>query len=344
LSEREITLPTSSVCNGSHTLNITDVPDGSYKLIVDTPSDYFREPAGYLFQVKDRQIVRHPGFVFRFQLVPPTEQDLPPCREFEKRFTPPSDSELDTGDIPADTQKDACQAERTVDISTPPKQPERPHETEVLDVGYHYVGPVTFQDNQGVWGRNTVVDPNVPHPGPAGNRFVVERVYASNASGDLWIEAGWGEVSWRDDKQYIYEFDSVNDQWAFFDEYELAAGSAVETDVQYDPSQGTWKARYYLGDGYWRVLATENLGFALAERGFNRGEVYTADGVHLILPLSSFDKGYLLIDGVWRIWDTRYLTDIARDTPYQCDMIVEYRRFNIYSPIVSIPLVLKNAQ
>jgi hypothetical protein len=345
LSAQGTRLPELDVGNGSRNITIADIPDGFYKLIVDAPTDYFRDPAGYLFQVKDGQIVRHPSFVFRFHLVPPTEQDLPPCREFEKRFTlPPSDSEPDTRDIPADTQKDACQAECTVDISTPPKRPERPHETEVLDVGYHYAGPMTTQDNQGVWGRNTVVDPNVPHPGPAGNRFVVERVYANDASWDHWIEAGWGEVSWRDDRQYIYEFDTVNNTWIFFDEYNLASGSRVETDVQYDPNLGMWKARYHLGGGYWRVLMTADIGFMTASQGYNRGEVYTADGVHPILPLSGFDKGYLLIDGVWRIWDTRYWTVIARNDPYQCDMLTQYYRFNIHSPIVFIPLVLKNAQ
>jgi len=75
-----------------------------------------------------------------------------------------------------------------------------------------------------------------------------------------------------------------------------------------------------------------------------RGEVYTADGVHPILPLSGFDVGYLLIDSVWRIWDTRYWTEVARNEPYECDMLTQYYRFNIHSPIVFIPLVLKNAQ
>lgn len=158
------------------------------------------------------------------------------------------------------------------------------------------------------------------------------------------MEAGWAEVPWRDNRQYIYEYDYVHRQWIFFDEYVLASGSQVETDVQYDASQDLWKARYHLGDNYWRVLMTADIGFTMADHGYNRGEVYTADGVHPILPLSSFDKGYLLINGVWRIWDTRYLSDIARDAPYQCDMIKEYNRFNIHSPIVFIPLVLKNAQ
>lgn len=158
------------------------------------------------------------------------------------------------------------------------------------------------------------------------------------------MEAGWAEVWWRDDRQYIYEFDSVNDTWIFFDEYLLAPGLMVETDVQYDPNLGMWKARYYLGGGYWRVLATADLGFNTADRGYNRGEVYTADGIHPILPLSSFDKGYLLLGSQWHLWTTAYLTDIARDAPYRCDIIEEYHRFNIHSPIVFIPLVLKEAQ
>jgi hypothetical protein len=345
LSLRGTKLPQRSVRNGSGSITVTEIPDGFYKLTIDAPVTYFRDPAGYLFQVQDGQIVRRPDFVFRFRLVPPAEQDLPPCREFERKFTPPpSEPALGARDIPADTQRDVCRAERTIDISTPPKRPERPRETGVLDVGYHYAGPMTIQDNQGVWGRNTVVDPNVPHPGPAGNRFVVERVYANDASWDHWIKAGWGEVSWRDDRQYIYEFDSVNQTWNFFDEYPLSSGSAVETRVYYNADVDAWRALYYLGENRWRVLVEVSLGFTTADRGFNRGEVYTADGVHPILPLSGFDKGYLLIDGVWRIWDTRYWTWIDRDDPYQCDMLTQYYRFNIHSPIVFIPLVLKNAQ
>jgi len=232
LSLRGTKLPQRSVRNGSSSITVTEISDGFYKLTIDAPVTYFRDPAGYLFQVRDGQIVRRPDFIFRFRLVPPAEQDLPPCREFEKRFTPPV-SYLAPGatDISTDTQKDVCRAERTIDISTPPKRPERPREIGVLDAGYHYAGPMTTQDNQGVWGRNTVVDPNVPHPGPAGNRFVVERVYANDASWDHWIEAGWGEVSWRDDRQYIYEFDSATQTWNFFDEYTLSSGSAVETRV-----------------------------------------------------------------------------------------------------------------
>ncbi len=345
LAARGITLPEMAFGNGRHRLRLQEIPDGAYyKLEVQAPPSYFRDPAGYLFQVQDGQIVRYPGFVFRFRLVPPTEQDLPPCREFEKRSTPLAlDLASSARDIPADTQKVVCRAERIVDISTPPKRPERPHESRVLDVGYHYAGPMTFQDNQGVWGRNHVVDPNVGHPGTA-HRFVAERVYAD--SGTNWMEAGWAEVWWRDDEQYVYEFDSATQTWHFFDQYELSPGSAVETLVEYRPDADTWWALYYLGDSYWAVLVEESLGFTTADHGYNRGEIYTADGVHPILPISGFDRGYLKIGDVWRVWDTRYSaqTRVDADSPYQVDMLSQFYRFNIHSPLVFIPLVLKNAQ
>ena len=91
LTARGIALPEMAFGNGRHRLQLQEIPDGAYyKLEVQAPPSYFRDPAGYLFQVQDGQIVRRPGFVFQFRLVPPAEQDLPPCREFEKRFTPPA--------------------------------------------------------------------------------------------------------------------------------------------------------------------------------------------------------------------------------------------------------------
>lgn len=211
----------------------------------------------------------------------------------------------------------------------------------MLDAGYHYAGPRTFQDNQGVWGRNYVVDPTVKHPLLLPTQFVAERVYADH--GNDWMEAGWAECSWKDNRQYVYEHDSVTDRWNYFDQFELSSGSAVETLVEYRPDTGTWWALYYIGDSQWAVLAEESLGFTTADHGYNRGEVYTSDDAHHpILPVSGFDKGYLKIDDIWRIWDTRYDTDIARTFPYQCDMIDQYNRFNIHSPIVLLPLVMRN--
>jgi hypothetical protein len=338
LTTRGVVLPKLGVQNENRSITVANIPDGSYKLVVHAPSNYFREPQGYLFQVRQGQIVRSSDHPLRFKLIPSSDQDLPPCKDFVTQPDPPSSAPV-ASDVPFEQRRVVCRAERLIDISSPPKQPE-PREGSVLGAGYHYAGPRTTQDNWGVWGRNYVVDAGVRHSaGPT--QFVVERVYANDSTYAKWMEAGWAEHSSRDDRQYIYEFDSATNTWHYFDQYALSSGSAVETLVEYRPDVGTWWALYYLGGSSWALLAQESLGFTTADNGFNRGEVYTADGIHPVLPVSGFDTGYLkLTDGVWRLWDTRYATEVIPDPPYQCDVITQYYRFNIHSPVVFIPIVL----
>lgn len=338
-----VTLPKISLHNESRKVVTATIPVGTYKLMVSAPDSYFREPQGYLFQIVEMGIVNYSGTSFHFKLSPPSDQDLPPCRDTMMIAGPSSPNP--TGDVPLKERKIICRAERLIDVSIPPKQPEQPTESKsngVLGAGYHYAGPHTFQENQGVWGRNYVVNAGVRHSllGPA--QFVVERVYANDSTASKWMEAGWAEHSLRGDQQYVYEFDSATDTWHFFDQYSLSVGSPVETEVTYVSSIGKWRALYHMGGGNWAVLAEESLGFTIADNGFSRGEVYTSDGTHPILPPSGFDLGYLLIGDVWRLWDTRYLSDKAGDAPYQCEMIDQYYRFIIHSPVIFIPLVVKD--
>jgi len=174
---------------------------------------------------------------------------------------------------------------------------------------------------------------------------VVEYSYAKGPAPDRhWMEAGWAEVSWRDDQQYVYQYDSSTREWHFFDQFALEPGSPVETLVEYRPDENTWWALLYLHDDQWALLAEENLDFILADNSYNWGEIYLSDSnmPPPILPPSKFDKGYLKIDEVWRIWDTRYATFISEDPPYQCDVIEQYTYFNIHSPVIFLPFVLKN--
>ena len=205
---RGMTLPEVSLGNGRHHFQLAEIPDGAYyQLEIQAPPSYFRDPAGYLFQVQDGQIVRRPGFVFRFRLVPPAEQDLPPCREPVAKPVPSDVRPLDL----SSPIRATCRAEVLRDISAPPKQSEQPAEGQ--SIGYHYIGPETIDvDNWGVWGRSLVVDPTVRHPAP-GSEFVEELVYANIAGNVRWIEMGWGERSDLGDYQFLYEFDTVTNDW-----------------------------------------------------------------------------------------------------------------------------------
>jgi len=346
LSSHRTELPHLDARNGHHSITVTEIPDGFYKLTIDAPTAYFCDPAGYLFEVKDGQIVRRPGFVFRFRLVPPAEQNLPPCPQFRicSNFS----------NLAPDATQVVCKAEPLIDLSAPPKSaPSNPLELRrnklqavSADYIYRYVGVGADQDNQGVWGRRYVVNPSVDHSlWPWQKQFVVEYSYARGPAPDRhWMEAGWAEVSWRDDQQYVYQYDSNTREWHFFDQFALEPASPVETLVEYRPDENTWWALLYLHDDQWALLAEENLDFILADNGYNWGEIYLSDSnmPPPILPPSKFDKGYLKIDEVWRIWDTRYATFISEDPPYQCDVIEQYTYFNIHSPIIFLPFVLKN--
>ncbi len=333
-----MTLPEMALGNGRYRLQLQEIPDGAYyKLEVQAPPSYFRDPAGYLFQVQDGQIVRRPGFVFRFRLVPPAEQELPPCRE------------LGTEPVPAEAQppnfsgpiEAVCRAEVLRDISAPPKQPERPAEGQ--SVGYHYIGPETIDvDNWGVWGRSLVVDPDVRHPAP-GSEFVVERVYANIAGNVRWIEMGWGERSDLGDYQFLYEFDTATNDWTILNFPLTPNLSRVEVVVQYHEGNQRWQALYHLGGGNWWLVAERDLGFVTAANGFNRGEVHSPDGNHPFLPKSTFDMGLLRgVDGRWRTWDTSFQTNPRADSPYQLDMNRKYDWFTIHSPYIYIPLAVKD--
>lgn len=144
LAVRGTKLPDLSVRNGDHNVTITDIPDGSYKLTVEAPAEYLRNPWGYLFQMSEGQIIRASARNFNFELIPPADQAIPLCRNLAIQ---PVASTYDyvAGDI-ASESRIICKAERLIDISAPPKQV-APRENGVLGEGYHYIGPTTYQDN-----------------------------------------------------------------------------------------------------------------------------------------------------------------------------------------------------
>jgi len=333
----EAVLPSITLSDGDHIIHAENIPTGIYKLIIQGSPEYFRNPKGYIIRVQ-KETVDQPAYQpLRFNLVSSKETDLPPCRDIVVENDNIGVS-TDPGDIPF-VDQDVCMAEGLVDISNPIVAGQLRSNPDSPEYGnYYYAGPGTTQDNQGIWGRNYVVDPLL-NQGVGYDQFVAERVYADNGSN--WMEAGWTEKSWLDDDQYIYAMDSNLSQSTIFDEFAISPGSGVETRVYYNTDVGKWRATYHLGGGNWAVLREENIGFSIAENGYNRAEFWENIGVLPLMPQSMFDKGYLLIGGTWRIWDTGYPTLLRRDPPYQLDMIAEYNHFIVHSPIIYLPVVMK---
>jgi hypothetical protein len=236
-----VEFPPASIVNESKKINLQAIPVGTYKLVISAPPQYFRNPKGYLFQVFEGGMISTSRESLHFELISPSEQELPPCRDRDIEIDS-TYSETSSSDNPIEKPA-ICFAEHIVDLSAPIKYPE-PHEqgsATKLSTDYHYAGPVTSYNVKGILGRNYVVNPSLIHGGA--HQFIAERVYARNGSN--WIEAGWAEVSWRDDRQYIYQFDGTNKTWNWFDQYDLSSGTPVRTMVKSDGNN------YWIADLYW---------------------------------------------------------------------------------------------
>ncbi|MBI4284966.1 MAG: hypothetical protein HY670_03575 [Chloroflexi bacterium] len=289
------------------------LPDDNYLLLLEAAEKYFRDPKGYLFTVYDSQILNPAGTPVIFDLIPPSARNYEPYRESDTSGQ--------------NTEGKRYRLEGIISLSAPPKQP--PPQEGILDsTGYHYAGPNTSQDNEGVWGRFTVVDPGVRHNISPNLEFVADRVMATSLIGGYmkWIEVGWAEVSWRDDTRYMYEYDTARNEWYL---YSLPTGTTLEVAVLRDPGTTKWYAEYQSG-GNWYEVAYQDIGISVAENGYNCSEVFTYDGTHPDFPSTYTDYGLLYVSGQWDWWDTSYSTNTYNDSPYDTHYTTQYYDFYVH--------------
>lgn len=124
LQSLDIELPTWKIRNGTKKIAVGAFPTGAYQLVIDASETYYREPMGYLFRLSDAGIVNPSNIPLFFRLVPPSAQNLPPCRGTGAGGIAASPVAPLT-DIPLDESIVSCRAERLVDISSSPKNPEQ---------------------------------------------------------------------------------------------------------------------------------------------------------------------------------------------------------------------------
>lgn len=314
----------------------TNLPDGYYQLLLQGSSNYFRDPKGYFFQVVQQQIINPMNRGLVFDLIPASTQSYPPCTDDNMPKENLVDEVSVLSDLPDDINNIVCMAERMISLSAPLKLPsfgktdEHTIEHNILTTGYHYFGPSTTQDNNGVRGQFVVVDPGVCHSGCNGNMFAASHVYAQYPDagmpyGQRWMEVGWAEVSWQANNRYIFQFDSADLTWNLYDQ--LSTGTKLLVRVR-QSSGNTWRAERYVG-GSWVLLRERNIGFSTASNGYNKGEVYTDDW-HPYFPSATTDQSYLLISGTWRIWDTRYATSIMTTHSYDTHVSNSYYKFCVH--------------
>jgi len=256
----------------SQTVEIdTSLKDGNYQLILTTNDKYFRDPKGYFFQVKNGLIVNPTERPISYSLIPPEQQRFKPYRDVPNRTeTNPAPEPI----LPR------YMVERIIGLSCPQK--ESIQGGAIDSVGYHYAGYYSTLDCPGIWGRFDVTDPGVRHSGAV--EFMCDRLYTSRWSGGIqsWIEVGWVERSDLTDTRYMYEYDSVNNDWSLYGNF------PDPLEVALLSSGTTWYSMYWDGSS-WVGLVAEDLGFSNADFEYNAVEIYTEQSDHPTLPSTTTD-------------------------------------------------------
>ncbi len=165
--------------------------DGYYKLQIVADESYFREPKAWLFSVIDSEIVNPGRKSAVFGLIPPENQKYRPKRESKDPIL-----QMEAGSVPPPSSEPEVMAECMLSLSAAPKEPLGSKST-----GYHHFGYHSTLSCPGIQGRFEVVDPGVRHG--ATGEIAVDHIYASNSTGNEWMEIGWAEVNFDDDVLFV---------------------------------------------------------------------------------------------------------------------------------------------
>jgi len=299
--------------NGEKSLTLdigTNLKDGFYQLLLEAPEKYFRDPKGYFFAVSNSNIVNPRGNSVIFNLIPPSAQ-------MYKIYRGPTSTTSGNDIYMSEVFRSLSAPERIIQGGGA-----------ILSTGYHYFGPMTYQDNYGVWGRFDVVNPGVIHDGTK-NQFAVDRVMARNDAGNKWIEIGWAEVSWQGDTRYMYEYDTYTSQW---DLDALPTGTTLEVLVELY-SGTSWGAFYKNSSGNLILMggAYKDIGLSIAERAENLGEVYTNYASHPSFDTATTDKSKIATSlYTFYDWTDSYSTYEWANSPYGATYTTKYTNFDIY--------------
>lgn len=176
--------------------------------------------------------------------------------------------------------------------------------------GNHWLGIQTANNQPwGMYGALNVVNPQVNH---STTDYVAQRFLIKSCDATQWLEVGWAEVGWRSDRQYIYTYNSANQQWKFYDQYAVFPSNRVWFQI-FNAGGGLWAADIWWNGGWWR-LDTVNPGNAMGCAAELYAEINTGSGgKDFPFPNINFGDGttggvQIAPFGNWQTWDTRIST------------------------------------
>jgi hypothetical protein len=220
---------------------------------------------------------------------------------------------------------------RSVDMAGayPGGPPPDPGQPSLDSAGYHFLGGRTSQQNWGVYSKIKVTNAGVTHDGSTNQFYAAWVMLHQDVPTQQWIQCGWAEVSWRDDKQYVFTYDTQHNVWQFYDQYALTIGSSYEFYINHQGGN-TWRC-WLKWNGVWTTLTDASIGFAAATYADEFGEIYTAGGVHFSVPNTNFVGSQIWTD-TWHTWTTAYATaEYNSDTPYVTVWTTKYYDWYLHS-------------
>lgn len=146
------------------------------------------------------------------------------------------------------------------------QQPRSPYPGHGNDGYLQWVGPWAYwSDFTGVYGALNVVDPAVQRADSYGTEsnmdYLNQRLLMEcPASSGKWLEIGWTEVAFRDNRQYIYTnfLHQGNPHWfAFYDQYPVVPGQRIFVQIV---KEGNWLQALLFWNGSWHELTREWVG------------------------------------------------------------------------------------
>lgn len=259
---------------------------------------------------------------------------------------------------PGSNQEPECEAAPTSSEDAP-NEPKQPAGGEIGGIGPAAVTPTNrfwlgIEESgdfpvRSMAGTLNVVNPSVDHS--TGSQFLTQRGRVTACSTGQFLELGWAEVGWRSDAQYIYSYDSINNQWRWYDQYSIGSGSRVTFQILH-LGNGDWSAEIWW-NGQWQRLSMVNLGndwgctstahVEISTQGTNRQfpfpSIKYGDGSHTYYSMGLQEA----MSGNYRVWDTSIPTqeNVTSEAGYYTTTFsTRYSNFNVNSnnqpPSVSV--------
>lgn len=196
--------------------------------------------------------------------------------------------------------------------------------------GYHHNGAQTNSQYRGGQITVEVGDPDVDHRSAAPYEFVVSRVLAKTGNPGNWIEIGWAEVSWKDNKRYVYTFKSETGTWNFHTSYTLSDGNYYS--FRTETCTTTETCAYILSGGSWVQLRKATMTCTCGIEEYL--EVYSEDSTPHPGITAPVDKSGVnfkntqisAVAGTWALWsDVTFPSSEGQVSPYNvCWIAMDY--------------------